>query len=763
MRKIAGIAFTLALIGIPIMGQGTPQPVSGPGKQNSGSAKPPYLDPTLSSDQRAKDLVSRMTLEEKISQMQDAAPAIPRLGIPSYNWWNEALHGVARAGNATVFPQAIGLAATWDTTLVHNIADIISTEARAKYNDAQLHGNSSRYFGLTFWSPNINIFRDPRWGRGQETYGEDPFLTSRIGVAFVTGLQGDDPKYLKTVSTPKHYAVHSGPDVLRHRFNVGVSPHDFADTYSPAFRATIVEGHADSIMCAYNSVRGIPACASPFLMDTLRKSWGFSGYVVSDCGAIGDIYRDHGYVMTIQQAAALAVKAGTDLSCGSEYRFLNDSTRDRLLEKEDLDRAVMRLFEARFRQGMFDPPEMIPWSKLTMADNDTDEHRALALQAARESIVLLKNDHGTLPIKPGVKTIAVIGPVADSLDVLLGNYNGTPSRYTTLLDGIRKRFRNANITYTPGSALTETSAVSMPAGTPQESVTASASTQAQAVDLARNADATIAIVGITPQLEGEEMDTNAPGFFGGDRVDLDLPRPQQELLEALAVTGKPLVVVLTNGSALAVNWAQQNAAAVLDAWYPGEEGGTALGDVLSGDYNPSGRLPVTFYTGVAQLPPFSDYSMTGRTYRYFRGVPLYPFGFGLSYTTFSYSNARVDRSEIAATDAATVSVDVKNTGALAGDEVVELYVSHPGVEGAPIRALQGFTRVHLDRGEQKTVTFTLRDRQLSLVDESGKRHILPGQVDVWIGGGQPVGGRGQAIPPGARTQLRITTQADLPD
>lgn len=763
MRKIAGIAFTLALTGIPIMGQGTPQAAPGPGTENSQSAKPPYLDPALSSDQRAKDLVSRMTLEEKISQMQDVAPAIPRLGIPPYNWWNEALHGVARAGNATVFPQAIGLAATWDTALVHNIADVISTEARAKYNDAQLHGNSSRYFGLTFWSPNINIFRDPRWGRGQETYGEDPFLTSRIGVAFVTGLQGDDPKYLKTVSTPKHYAVHSGPDVLRHRFNVNVSPRDFADTYSPAFRAAIVEGHADSVMCAYNSVRGIPACASPFLMDTLRKTWGFSGYVVSDCGAIDDIYRDHGYVLTIQQAAALAVKAGTDLSCGSEYRFLNDSARDRLLEKEDVDRAVMRLFEARFRLGMFDPPEMVPWSKLTLADNDTDEHRAMALQAARESIVLLKNDHGALPIKAGVKTIAVIGPVADSLDVLIGNYNGTPSRYTTLLDGIRKRFRNANITYTPGSALTETTPAPVPADTPQESVSASASTQAQAVDLARNADVIVAIVGITPQLEGEEMDTNAPGFFGGDRVDLDLPRPQQELLEALAATGKPLVVVLTNGSALAVNWAQQHAAAVLDAWYPGEEGGTALGDILSGDYNPSGRLPVTFYTGVTQLPPFSDYSMAGRTYRYFRAVPLYPFGFGLSYTTFSYSNARADRSEIASTDAATVSVDVKNTGAMAGDEVVELYVSHPGVEGASIRALQGFTRVHLDRGEQKTVTFTLRGRQLSLVDDLGKRHILPGQVDIWIGGGQPVGGRGQGIPPGARLQFRITTQADLPD
>jgi beta-glucosidase len=763
MREIVGIAFILALLCFPITGQGLPRITSSVSSQDSQNAKPAYLDPSLPIAQRVNDLVSRMTVDEKISQMQDVAPAIPRLGIPAYNWWNEALHGVARAGNATVFPQAIGLAAMWDTALVHNIADVISTEARAKYNDAQFHGNTSRYFGLTFWSPNINIFRDPRWGRGQETYGEDPFLTSRIGVAFVTGLQGDDAKYLKTVSTPKHYAVHSGPDVLRHRFDVNVSPHDFEDTYSTAFRATVVEGKAESVMCAYNSVRGIPACASPFLMDTLRKSWGFSGYVVSDCGAINDIYRDHGYVLTIQQSAALAVKAGTDLSCGSEYRFLYDSLRDRLLQREEVDSAVKRLFEARFRLGMFDPPEMVPWSKLTLADNDTPEHRALALQAARESIVLLKNDHGTLPISPATKTIAVIGPTAGSLDILLGNYNGTPSRYTTLLDGIRHRFKDANILYAPGSALTEASPSTPPASAVTDSGNGSSGLQSQAVEIARKADAVIAIVGITPQLEGEEMDTNAPGFFGGDRVDLDLPRPQRELLEALATTGKPLIVVLTNGSALAVNWAQEHASAVLDVWYPGEEGGVALADVLAGDYNPSGRLPVTFYTGIGQLPPFGDYSMAARTYRYFRGVPLYPFGFGLSYTTFSYSNPRVDQTEITATDAATISVDVKNIGPVSGDEVVELYVSHPGVDGAPIRALQGFTRVHLDRGEQKTVSFTLRDRQLSLVDESGKRHILPGQIDVWIGGGQPVAGRGQSPPPGAKTQFRISTRADLPD
>ena len=461
-RIIIRATCALMLICLPSLAQAPPPSQTSRNRIAPQDAKPAYLDSTVPIEKRVDDLVSRMTLEEKASQMQDVAPAIPRLGVPAYNWWNEALHGVARAGYATVFPQAIGLAATWDTDLIHRVADVISTEARAKYNDAQSHGNSDRYFGLTFWSPNINIFRDPRWGRGQETYGEDPFLTSRIGVAFVTGLQGDDPRYLKTISTPKHYAVHSGPEVLRHRFDVPVSPHDFADTYSPAFRATIMEGKADSVMCAYNSVLGIPACASPFLMDTLRKSWGFNGYIVSDCGAVSDIHRDHGYVNSVQQAVALAVKAGDDLSCGNEYREVADAVRDRLLSQSDVSRSVKRLFEARFRLGMFDPPEMVPWSKLTLADNDTAEHRALALQTARESIVLLKNDRNTLPLASTVKTIAVVGPTADLPDILLGNYNGTPSISATPLEGIRKRFANAKIIYAPGSPLTETNAIPIP-------------------------------------------------------------------------------------------------------------------------------------------------------------------------------------------------------------------------------------------------------------------------------------------------------------
>ena len=851
-------------------------------------ARPAYLDPSLPLEQRVNDLVSRITLEEKVAQMQDVAPGIPRLSIPAYNWWNEGLHGVARAGNATVFPQAIGLAATWDTDLIHRVADVISTEARAKYNDAIQHGNTGRYYGLTFWSPNINIFRDPRWGRGQETYGEDPYLTSRIGVAFVTGLQGDDPNYLKTVSTPKHFAVHSGPEVLRHRFNVPVSPHDFADTYTPAFRATIMEAHADSVMCAYNAVRGEPACANHLLFDTLRNKWGFKGYVVSDCWAISDLHQGHGFVLTLEQAAALAVKAGTDLSCGPEFAALPFAVRNRLLSNADVDRAVKRLFEARFRLGIFDPAERVPWSKLTMADNDTPAHRQLALEAARKSIVVLKNDRNTLPLKPSVKTIAVIGPNADSLSVLLGNYNGNPSSYTTILEGIRKRFRGAKILTARGAPVTETSAVVVPSehlrtggansqpglnaeyfaninfsgapvlkrvdakvdfewnnvspgpGVPAgnysirwagelvppvdgdyrlganadggyriyldgkkfvddsaphgtRTMTTLVHLQAghaypirieyfhgwweatarllwllpnlteDAVNAARKADVVIAVVGITAQFEGEESDSSDPGFFGGDRLDLNLPRPQEELLESVAATGKPLIVILTSGSALSVNWAQQHAAAIVEAWYPGEEGGAAVADVLSGDYNPAGRLPVTFYQSVVQLPPFGNYSMSGRTYRYFTEQPLYPFGYGLSFSSFNYSDAKVSQAKVAADGTVTVSVRVTNAGSAAGDEVVQLYLAHPGVDGAPIRALTGFQRIHLDAAASKTVDFTLRDRDLSIVDEAGARRVVPGAVDVWIGGGQPIAGPGQPQTKGARTSFEITSSATLED
>ena len=703
--------------------------------QNAAPEHPPYLDPALPIEQRLDDLIGRMTLEEKISQMQDVAPAIERLNIPAYNWWNEGLHGVARAGHATVFPQAIGLAATWDEDLIHRVADVISTEARAKYNDAVAHGNRARYFGLTFWSPNINIFRDPRWGRGQETYGEDPFLTGRLAVAFVRGLQGDDPKYLKTVATPKHYAVHSGPEVLRHQFNVPVSIHDLMDTYTPAFRATVVEGKAQSVMCAYNSVAGAPACANEKLLGLLRKNWGFNGYVVSDCGAIADIYAGHRYVLTIEQAAALAVKSGTDLSCGEEYSYLREAVRNRLLSTADIDQAVRRLFAARFRLGMFDPPEQVPWSRIPISENDSQPHRQRALQAARESIVLLKNENGFLPLNKRLKRIAVIGPNADSLDILLGNYNGTPSHPVTPLAGMKKRFGEANVVYAAGSVLAETSASpGLPPLPPPDLLT-------PAVEAARNADLVVAFVGISPRLEGEEMvNVSAPGFFGGDRVDIDLPRPQQQMLEAVAATGKPLVVVLLNGSALAVNWAKEHATAIVEAWYPGEEGGTAIADVLAGDYNPAGRLPITFYKSIAQLPPFSSYSMAGRTYRYFRDEPLYHFGDGLSFSRFEYSNLELSATVLPAGQTLEVKVLVRNTSQVAGDEVVELYLDRPMASPEmPFRTLQGFRRIHLNAGESQPLTFSLDSRQLAFVDSEGKAAVSPGQYTISVGGRQPEG------------------------
>src|SRR6266567_8749261 len=847
----------------------------------------PYMDPSLSVDERVSDLLKRMTIEEKITQLVNQSRAVPKLGIPAYDWWSESLHGVATNGT-TEFPEPIGLAATFDSDAIHRMAIVIGTEGRIKHVQAVRDGHSNIFEGLDFWSPNINIFRDPRWGRGQETYGEYPFLTARMGVAFVTGLQGDDAKYLKTVSTPKHYAVHSGPEAFRHRDDVPVSVHDFADTYAPAFRATVVEGKADSVMCAYNSVRGAPACASPLLFDTLRNKWGFNGYVVSDCGAIGDIYQGHGYVLSLEQAAAVAVKAGTDLSCGREYGILPLSVADRLLSREELDRASKRLFDARFRLGMFDPPELVPWSKLTLADNDTPEHRQVALEAARKAIVLLKNEHNALPLKRNLKTIAVVGPTADSEDVLLGNYNGTPSRWTTVLEGIRQKFRGANVLYAPGAPLTESSALPVPAsalrtggagsrpglkaeffnnvilqGAPilervdpqinfnwngdspapgvsgqtfsarwtgelvapvdgdyrlggsaddgfrlyldgkllvddwsrhsERTMTALVHLQAghaypirmeyfqsgwgsaarllwvppnlldEAAAAARQADVVIAVVGIAPQLEGEESDASSPGFFGGDRVDIDLPRPQEQMLEEVAAGRKPLIVVLTSGSALAVNWAQQHAAAILEAWYPGEEGGAAVADVLSGDYNPAGRLPVTFYQSVAQLPPFGSYSMAGRTYRYFTEQPLYPFGYGLSFSSFNYSDAKVTPDQFAAGGALTVSVRVTNSSSVSGDEVVQLYLSHPGVEEAPIRALTGFQRIHLDASASQSVSFTLHDRDLSIVDESGIRRVVPGAVDVWVGGGQPVAGPGQPQTKGASTKFTITSSVTLPD
>ena len=693
----------------------------------SANPGPAYQDVTLPLEIRVADLVARLTLEEKVSQMVHAAPAIERLGIPQYNWWNECLHGVARAGIATVFPQAIGLAATWNVDLVHCIAVAISDEARVKHHEAVRQGVRDIYKGLTFWSPNINIFRDPRWGRGQETYGEDHYLTARLGVAFVRGLQGDDARYLKLVATPKHFAVHSGPEAERHRFDARVDERDLRETYLPAFEACVKEGQAVSIMGAYNRTNGEPCCASPTLLGKiLRQEWGFDGYVVSDCWAIGDIYKHHKVVATVEEAAALAVQAGCDLNCGEAFGALLAAVAQGLIAEETINRAVQRLFTARFRLGLFDPPEMVPYAQIPFAVNDSPEHRALALQAARESIVLLKNQNHCLPLRQDIKSIAVIGPNADDATVLLGNYHGTPSQSVTPLQGLQARVSPATaVLYAPGCDLLDEDTAGF----------------AAAIALAKRADVVIFVGGISQQVEGEEGQRE--GVAGGrrsrgDRDDLNLPSVQEKLLQALHATGKPVILVLLNGSALAVNWASEHLPAIVEAWYPGEEGGTALAEVLFGDYNPAGRLPVTFYKSVADLPPFEDYRMEGRTYRYFRGEPLFPFGYGLSYTTFAYSHLRLSARTIAPTETLTVSVDVQNVGQRAGDEVVQLYTSDVVASvPVPIRQLGGFTRLHLKPGENQTVTFTLSPRQLSLIDAAGRRVIEPGEFQLAVGGRQP--------------------------
>ncbi|MGB2641893.1 MAG: glycoside hydrolase family 3 C-terminal domain-containing protein [Candidatus Acidiferrum sp.] len=861
-------------------------------------ADAPFLNPKLPIEQRVDDLISRMTLEEKAAQLGHTAPAIPRLHVPEYNWWNEGLHGVARAGIATVFPQAIGMAATFDAPLMHEVSDTISTEFRAKYYaTVRADGSTDWYRGLTVWSPNINIFRDPRWGRGQETYGEDPFLTARLGVAFVTGLQGNDPNHFKTVSTPKHFAVHSGPESTRHTVDVTASRHDMEDTYLPAFRATVMEGKAESVMCAYNSLNGQPACANTdLLQDHLRRDWGFQGYVVSDCGAVADVFGGHHFSPTPEQGVAAVFKAGMDLICGDYRRQMNTETtaivnavHQGLLSEADLDRALRRLFTARFRLGMFDPRSADPYSRIAPAQNDTEAHRQLALRTARESIVLLKNQNNLLPLKQAPATIAVIGPNADSLDALEGNYNGTPSKPVTILAGIRNRFPQSKVIYVEATGLVGPVTKPIPPtalcvdaacgghglkaeyfsnmtleGAPTMSRTdatidfawgdagispqlpknysvrwtgflvppetgdylvgftgqdgyrlwldghllvedwtvhhpASTLTQKihlekdhpypikieyfqdvrssesrliwslpddqgrEAVDAARSADLVIAVMGLSPRIEGEEMRVNAEGFEGGDRIRIDLPAPQQQLLERVYAAGKPIVLVLMNGSALAINWADAHVPAILEAWYPGEEGGTALAEALAGDFSPAGRLPVTFYKSVDQLPSFDDYSMANRTYRYFRGEPLYPFGFGLSYTSFAYEHAAVNQAKISAGDSVTISVDVKNTGELAGDEVVQLYLTHPGVAGAPLRALERFQRIHLERGETRSVKFTLGGRDLSIVDESGKHRIVPGEVEASIGGGQLAAAPNIAKPAGAAARFTITGEATLPD
>ncbi len=724
--------------------------------QTAGDAV--YLDPSKSVEERVNDLVSRMTLEEKASQLVNQARAIPRLKVPAYDWWSEALHGVARAGTATVFPEPIGLAATFDPALIHEMAVVVGTEARAKHNQAVRAGRRDIYEGLDFWSPNINIFRDPRWGRGQETYGEDPFLTGRMGVAFITGMQGDDPRYFRVIATAKHFAVHSGPETTRHSVDVQVSKHDEEDTYLPAFRAAITEGKAGSVMCAYNRVNGQPACGNTFLLqDTLRGAWKFNGYVVSDCDAVVDIFEGHHFVKSQAEAAAVAIKAGMDNECADyitivkdvhDYQPFLDAVKQGLLSEADLDVALKRLFSARMRLGMFDPPGMVPYASTPESEIDSEPHRALALKTAQESMVLLKND-GALPLGTGIKKILVVGPLADSTEVLYGNYNGTPSHAVSVLEGVRKQFPGAQVAYQPGTSFLSEKPVT------GEPLTA-------AVTAAQRADVVVAVVGITSKLEGEEMKVDVPGFRGGDRTSLNLPEEEAALLGALKGSGKPLVVVLMNGSALAVNWANDHANAILDAWYAGEEGGTAIAQTLAGVNNPAGRLPVTFYKGVEQLPEFDDYAMKNRTYRYFTGEPLYGFGYGLSYTTFEYSGMKLSNPShlptLNAGDPLDVEVDVKNTGKRDGDEVAELYITFPKLLGTPLRALRGFTRVHLKAGEQKHVKLTLSPRDLSYVNEAGDRLVSTGDYLITVGGGQPGTGA-----PHAESHLMIQGEQKLPE
>jgi beta-glucosidase len=701
--------------------------------QESSPSPELWKDPAQPMEMRVKDLVGRMTLEEKVSQIRNGAAAVPRLGIPAYDYWSEALHGVARHGIATVFPQAIGMAATWDVPLIHSEGEVIAVEGRAKFNDyvASHNGESLRYTGLTFWSPNINIFRDPRWGRGQETYGEDPYLTGSLGVAFIEGVQGNDPKYMEAMACAKHYAVHSGPEPERHSMNVDPPERDLYETYLPQFEMAVREAHVGGVMGAYNSVFGAPACANPLLLgDILRGRWGFDGYIVSDCGAINDIFAHHKYVSTVEQAASVAVKAGCDICCGNDYDALVNAVKQNLITEKEIDVAVGYALRSRFQLGLFDPPERVPFSKITMAQNDTPENAALALRAARESIVLLKND-GILPLnRAKLKSIAVIGANADAQAALLGNYNGTPSHPITILDGLRSAVRpETQISYALGCplALRTNAEAAEIAGQLKEAVAA-----------AKNADVIIYVGGISPSLEGEEFH-NKPqfvGFLGGDRTLIELPAVQQDLLKALSALGKPIVFVDCSGSAIAMPWEKKHVAAIVQAWYPGEAGGRAVADVLFGDVNPAGRLPVTFYRSTKDLPQFEDYSMSNRTYRYFKGKPLFAFGYGLSYTKFKYSKAAVDNSKITNDGAMRLDFQVKNTGERAGDEVVQVYFRHKNSAVAqPKLALCGFMRANLEPGQTKQATFQIRADQFRYWDTTQKKYVVePGDYELLIGG-----------------------------
>ncbi len=693
-----------------------------------------YNNPDLPLEARVDDLLKRLNLEEKISQMVYYSSAISRLGIPEYNWWNECLHGVARAGVATVFPQAIGLAAAFHQERLQQVAEVIADEARAKYNQFTKHEDRGIYKGLTFWTPNINIFRDPRWGRGQETYGEDPYLTSRLAVAFINGLQGSHPHYLKAAACAKHYAVHSGPEPLRHSFNAEVSVKDLRETYLPAFSAAVKEAKVEAVMGAYNRVNGEPACAhQELLVQILREEWGFAGHVVSDCGAIEDIHKEHRVTATPEESAALAVNNGCDLNCGRIFESLRKAVDQGLISEETIDQAVRRLLRTRFKLGMFDPPDRVPFNNIPYEINDCAQHRELAREMARESIVLLKNEDNLLPLNQDkLSSIAVIGPNADSKKVLLGNYYGRPSRYITALEGIQNKVGDqTRVYYAHGCDLSTQATDSL-----GELAT---SGFAEALAAAERSDLIILFMGISPELEGEEVEVaNSDG--GGDKTSLKLPGMQENLIKIMVETGKPVVLVLLNGSPLAVNWAQEHVPAIIEAWYPGQEGGSAIADVLFGDYNPAGRLPVTFARSLEQIPDFQDYSMCNRTYRYMEAEPLYPFGFGLSYTSFNYTNLALNIAKISTEmiEEIKVTVEVENSGKYSGDEVVQLYVKDVAASGiVPVWQLNGFQRVNLQPGEKKKISFALSRRQLALIDQQGRCWLEPGKFKIYVGGQQP--------------------------
>ena len=687
-----------------------------------------YRDESLSFEERAKDLLSRMTLEEKLSQMTYQSQPIERLGIPAYNWWNEALHGVARAGTATMFPQAIGLAAMFDDQELYEIADIIATEGRAKYKAYSEEGDRGIYKGLTFWSPNVNIFRDPRWGRGHETYGEDPYLTSRLGVAFVKGLQGDDPKYLKTAACAKHYAVHSGPEGLRHEFDAQVSQKDLWETYLPAFEACVKEGHVEAVMGAYNRTNGEPCCGSPTLLQKiLRDTWGFQGHVVSDCWAIMDFHTHHHVTATAPESAAVALKAGCDVNCGIVYLHLQAALDEGRITEEDVDRSLLRLLITRMKLGMFDQPEHVPYAAIPVSANNTKAHQEKNLRAARKSLVLLKNDH-VLPLCPSkLRRIAVIGPNADSREALKGNYYGDADRYTTVLEGIQNYLEGTDVevAYSLGCVLFH-----------EKHHSDENQYIYEATGLARYSDAVVVCLGLDDTLEGEERHQSNT-YGSGDKPDLKFPGQQERLLrEVLDAAGdKPVILVNMTGSAMDLNLAEERCAAIIQAWYPGSRGGQAIAELLFGEYSPAGRLPVTFYRTIEELPEFTDYRMTGRTYRYMKNDALYPFGYGLSYNTYRYDAVEFPYWQDGKLH---VRVRVTNQGTMEGDEVVQLYTIHKSpVLESPNCSLRGFQRITLEPGASQEVEFILGQEDLMMVNNDGEKVLESGEYEITVGGGQP--------------------------